>query len=710
MTKKRYCIALLLTMLITLTASATAYDATSVKMCTSAGDISMVRIGMTADSCGIWVCRNVGEDVKNVRWKMDDMVYITNPTNKFVTNTLYQLANYTSGLDRAIAGDSTVYVYLRAKSQDQAQCFLWDGNTMPSFASKFHITGSVTAEVTDGYKGDNCYIHQLKYQASGISEDAFDHLTIEKSNDGGTTWTTVNGYITDMSATLPIMLSLDETTVRYRVTAHVKDGYQAVLNDSTWTYQTSNYRITPADRVQYKASKVLMKSGNRGSFRYIYHSHLGTTKEGYQIWGAQGQTNTSMTHWEIDDVKELSADLASFKPYTIYLGLSDDYPISSHRYVNDGTQWYHFVKVNSSSSVDYFSCNPTDGESKRFHPYSFYLYAYFTLGGKEIFVNHDTHTLQRQMSYEVEYIDGKVLDSLALYASCDQGQTWKQISALTTGFNEGTKAFNKSELVNLPSNGTSMRYRIVAYAKDAYKMLSDDGKWVYETTDTALTFSEDSSVSSITVDPFDQSHFKNPEGTSRGVYWADISWNLLSELTDQVDSIQIQYSTDHGKSWTTVVTTNNTEGTDNIWVPAGYASYLFRAVPFLKGDLANVPLLSQPITSTEQTISYSPEVTSLTATETRTEESCGRTLYAYAVRYVLNTDLYRTRREASISYSYDDGQHWYQLQSFVPNPSGEQIVKVDGRKTQCRFRIDVRSSAYDDDTFYTKETPNITFE
>ena len=709
MTKKRYCIALLLTMLITLTTSATAYDATSVKMCTSAGDISMVRIGMTADSCGIWVCRNVGEDVKNVRWKMDDAVYIAYPAKKFDTNTLYQLGYYADlTSDQTITGDTTVYVYLKVKDQKHAQCFLWDGNTLPSFASQFHITGTVTADVVDAYQGDSCYIHQLKYQVSGMSEEAFDHLAIERSYDGGTTWTTVNGYATLMNATLPIMLPLDETTVRYRITAHLKDGYQAAWNDNTWTYQTSIYSITPVDIPRYIAKKVMMNTGTFGG-KDVYYSHIGTTKDGYQIWGVQGIDSYFCTYWTVDGGEKLAADIGDFKPYTIYLGLGNEYG-ASDRVIEEGTEWYHFVKVNSQSSIDYFMSNPTQEKYKRFRPYSFYLYASFTLDGKEITVNHKTHTLQRQMSYGVKYIDGKALGSLALYASCDQGKTWKQISTLTTGFYEGTKTFNNSELVSLPSNGPTIRYRVVAHPKDAYKVLADGGQWVYETTDYPLTFSEASSTTTITVAPIDRSTYSNTEGTSRGTYKADISYRMLSNLADQVDSVQIQYSNDHGKTWTTLETTNNCKGELTECVPAGYASYLFRAVPFLKGDLANLPLLSQPLTATEQVISYSPEVTSLTATETGTEESCGRTLHTYAVRYELNTDLYHTRREASIAYSYDDGQHWYQLQSFVPNQSGEQTVKVDGRKRQCRFRIDVRSTAYDNDTFYTKETPNITFE
>ncbi len=713
MTRKRYCIALLLTMLITLTASATPYDATSVKMCTSAGDISMVRIGMAADSCGIWVCRNVSEDVEGVRWKMDDMVYITNPTNKFVTNTLYQLATYTSGLDRAIAGDSTVYVYLRAKSQDQAQCFLWDGNTLPSFASKFHITGSVTADVAEGYYGDSCYVHMLKYQISGMSEEAFGHYTIELSYDGGSTWTTVNGYATIMNATLPIMLSLDENTVRYRVTAHVKDGYQAAWNDSTWTYETSDYKITPIDRVRYKADKVWMNTG-MSSGTDVYYSLLGTAKDGCQIWAAQGIDKCYNTYWKVDDGEKLSSTIKRYQAYTIYSDLDNNYTTagipqisgSSDRYIEEGTQWYHFVKVKSKSYIDYFSWDP----NKKFTAYSFYLYADFTLDGKEITVNHDTHTLQRQMNYGVKYIDGEVLDSLALYASCDQGQTWKQISALTTGFSKGTKDFSKNEIVDLPGNGTTIRYRIVAYAKDLYKVLAKDGQWVSETADFPLSFSESSSASGITVETIDKDHFSNTEGTPRGTYRTDISYHMLSKVADQVDSVQIQCSNDHGKTWTTLETTNNSEGEETVRVPAGYHSYLLRAVPFLKGDLANVTLLSQPVTATEQNLSYSPAVTSLTAERTETIDNCGKTLHTYAVRYKLNTDLYQTRREASIAYSYDDGQHWYHLPSFAPNPSGEQTVLVDGSQRQCRFRIKVGSSAYDNETFYTAETPNIPFE
>ena len=713
MTRKRYYIVLLLMMLITLTASATAYDATSVKMCTSAGDISMVRIGMTADSCGIWVCRNVGEDVKNVRWKMDDAVYITYPAKKFDTDTLYQLGYYTDFTsDQTITGDTTVYVYLKVKDQKHAQCFLWNGDTLPTFASDFHITGSATADVTEGYYGENCYIHMLKYQVSGMSEDAFDHYSIERSYDDGTTWTTVNGYATIMNATLPIMLSLDEKTVRYRITAHLKDGYQAAWNDSTWTYETSTYKISPIYRLRYEASNVKGKAGEDGGWSFNY-SLLGISKDGYQVWGCQGADCSSKYRWWIDDgTSSLSINISDYRPYTIYSDIDDDYYDRWDRTAPTGTQWYHFVRVHSNKSLDYFSCNPTEEKCKQFHPYSFYLYADFFFGGRDITVNRSTHTLQQEITYGVKYIDGKMLDSIAVYASCDQGKTWKQISAITTRLEEGVNNYTKNEIVDIPGNGTTIRYRVVAHPKDAYKVLADGGRWVYETADSPLTFSEAFSASSITVNPIDKEQFANTEGTPRGTYRAEIAYHMLSKVANQVDSVQIQCSNDHGKTWTTLETTNCCEGELTERVPAGYASYLFRAVPFLKGDLANVPLLSQPVTSTEQTISYSPEVTSLTAEKTATEESCGKTLYTYTVRYVLNTDLYRTRREASIAYSYDDGQHWYDLQPFVPNLGGEQtvLIDMDENQRQCRFRIDVGSTAYDKETIYSKETQNITFE
>lgn len=368
---RRSCIALLLTMLITLTAGATAYDATSVKMCTSAGNIDMVKIGMTADSCGIWVCRNIDKDADGVRWKMDDMVYVTSPTKKFVTNTLYQLANYTDLLnyDRAIVGDTTVYVYLRAKGQEHAQCFLWDGDTLPDFASQFQITGSVTADVADAYYGDDCYIHMLKYQISGMSEEAFDHYSIELSYDRGKTWKTYTDNATLMNATLPIMLPLEENTVRYRIKAYVKDVYQAAWNDSTWTYETSDYKIAPISRLRYEASKVMMNTGALWGTD-IYFSLLGATKDGYQIWGAQGIDKHISTYWKVDNGARLSANLNSFYPYTIYNNLTSGYN-DTDRSIEEGTQWYHFVKPKSKSNIDYFMWD----QNKRFHPYSFYLYA-----------------------------------------------------------------------------------------------------------------------------------------------------------------------------------------------------------------------------------------------------------------------------------------------------------------------------------------------
>ncbi len=707
------CIALLLTMLITLTASATAYDATSVKMRTSEGDIDMVKIGTTADSCGIWFCRNIDKDAETVRWLIDQAVSVSNNINKFEPNTLYNLATYSSmSADRAVAGDTTVYVYLKAKDQQHAQCFFWDGHSVPSFISQFQIAGSVNADVTEGYHGTDyygydSYIHKLKYQVSGMNDVVFDHLSIDLSYDCGKTWTTYTNNATLMAATLPIMLSIDKTTVRYRLTAHVKDSYQAAWNDSTWTYETSDYDITPSNRVRYAASKVWMNTGmNSGSD--VYYSYLGTATDGCQIWAAQGIDKRYNTYWKVDDGKKLSATIDHFHAYTIYHDLTNDYVATDNviygdadRYIEEGPQWYHFVKVKSKGDISYFSWSPTEKRNNRFHQYSFNLYADFTLDGKEITINRNTHTLQRNMTYGVKQIDGEALDSLALYASTDQGKTWKQLSALT-GLSKGTKAFLKNETVDLPCNGTTIRYRVVAYAKPIYKVLAKNGQWVFETTDYPLPFADAPATYSFTVDTISQRTYSNTEGTSRGTYRADISYQIPSEMADLVDSVLILCSNDHGKTWNTVDALINCQGEQAVRVPAGYPSYLLRAVP--------IPLLHQTITATEQTLTYNPKVTSLTATKGQSVESCGKTLHTYTIRYKLNNDLYQTRRKASIAYSYDDGQHWYNLPSFEPNPSGEQTVTVDGSYKQCRFRINVGSTAYDNEPSYSAETQNITFE
>ncbi len=711
------CIALLLTMLITLTASATAYDATSVKMLTSEGDIDMVKIGTTADSCGIWVCRNIDKDATKVKWQIDSLVNLSYDIQTFETNTLYTLANPSSmSADRDVAGDTTVYVYLKVKDQQHAQCFFWDGHSVPSFISQFQIPSSVTANVTDGYYGDNCYIHLLKYQVSGVTWDALDHLSIDLSYDYGQTWTTYTTKATLMDATMPIKLSTDVRTVRYRFTAHIKNGYQAPLTDYTWICETSDYNINPAETPRYEASKVWMNTGMLAGWEVSY-SHIGTAADGCQIWVAQGIDHYYNTYWKVDDGEKLSATIIRFRPYTIYHDLTNNYLVVSDkedgaadRSIVEGTQWYHFVKVKSKAAISYFSWSPTEEGSNRFRPYSFYLYADFTLNGMEIVLNRNTHTLQRNMTYGVKHIDGEALDSIALYASTDQGKTWKKLSELTTGLSKGTKAFSKSELVDLPGNGTTIRYRVVAYANPIYKVLAENGQWVFETTDYPIQFTEVPATYSFTVDTISQRTYSNTEGTSRGTYRADISYQILSEVADQVDSLLIQCSNDHGKTWYTVDVFNSCQGETAVRVPAGYPSYQLRAVPFLKGDLANVTLLNQIVTATEQTLTYNPQVTSLTATKGQSVESCGKTLHTYTIRYKLNSDLYQTRRKASIAYSYDDGQHWYNLPSFEPNPSGEQTVTVDGSHEQCRFRINVGSTAYDNETSYSAETQNITFE
>ncbi len=563
---------------------------------------------------------------------------------------------------------------------------------------------AVTAEVTDKWYGDNCYIHQLTYSITCTPDSAISYGVLEQSFDKGATWTTITSDLYfNMEAKLPIMLSLDKETVRYRITAVPKTSYEGKWSDSELTYETSDYDITTNARLNYSAGKVIMNVGS-GSGTDISLSHLGNTKDGYQIWACQGIDARSSAKWEIDDNSAMSLSRSDFFCNTFY-DLTTSYYILAERYVPGGTSQYHFVKVKGAKSAEYFVWSG----SENFHPFTWYLYPRFGFKTTtDITLDKSEQTLKQGIEYSFKDIDGKTLDSLVVKVSNDQGKTWITISKLTSDLKDGTKEFSKAETVNVPGVGNTVRYKIVAYPKSCYKVLAEEGCWTYETEDYPITLPNLNF--SITAQTPSLSTYAEDATTGKRTIDADVAWSVLDNMADLLDGVNMECSTDDGTTWTKIDESTSATGSKTVKLPAGYAKYLLRVEPCLKGKLADIDILHQyALSDTLKLVYNNPQVT-LSATEESRIEDEAYSFRTFKLHYACNDVLEKIRSNASIYYSYDDGKNWLVLPNFTADKEGDQNVIVDASEKQCKFRIKVRSYVQGAEGYCTAETENIIFE
>ncbi len=693
------------------TAHASAYQASKVTMCTGKDQLSMSLIGYASGGYQIWACKNNVTDTSSATWKIDDGTAFSSATASFEPNKKYELStedyqDYT----RTLPADTLMYHFLRVTGNETADFFTWDMVNAPSskVVKDFYISGTVAANVEDQWYGDNyeSYIHSLRITVTGMPETTFDHATLELSYDGGNTWTTYTSSLTIMSSVLPIMLPIDKQTVRYRITAYPKDCYKAVWDKAKWTRVTDDYDIYYTSRVAYEASKVTMTT--KGKFygsTTVSYTQLGTTQGGCQIWSCPNNTNNDNNYnnarFNIDDNDCVSLVYNTYDKNTCFTLSSADVSIwDSFKNIPTDASIYHFLKVKGKRDADYFNWDGTES----LHPYSFYLCPKFEFKPTtDITLDKTEQCLTQGVEYFLSNINGLVLDSLVLRTSYDQGKTWTQAGGLTSGITEEIKTFSNAETVNVPSKGHTVRYQLMACPKSCYKILADGGCWTYETEDYPISLPDLNF--SCSTDNIDLTTFNEDTRT----YNANVSWDILSNLSDLVSSVNIQCSTDNGKTWSTIETAASAKGTTTLKVPAGYAKYQFRAEPCLKDKFADIAILNQYAASETIAPVYTPEV-SLAVTGNAAFEEEGNTFQTIKLSYALNEGLWQTHGNAAIYYSYDDGENWLKLKDFTPAKEGEQTVTVDSAEGQCKLRIRVKSDVQGGITYCTAETDNISFK
>lgn len=453
----------------------------------------------------------------------------------------------------------------------------------------------------------------------------------------------------------------------------------------------------PLNATVYKANSVMMNTG-AGSGTDMYFSLLGETKDGYQIWSGNNTSGSHRwTYWKIDGGDRISCSYTNINTNTKYY-LDTGYS-QYFRDIESDSKYYHFLKVLSQTSADFFYWNMSSTPS--FAP-EFYVTANvaYSIGSYE-FVSKD-RCYKQQVNFNVEGITKTMFDHCIVEYSTD-----------STSWVEAAQVDSMSGTVQakIPWTATKVRYRVTAYPKSSYKVVVENGCW-------SAADSTDRELKPTGVDyKFNVSNLKGRCETDQfgnKLYMPTVSYSCSDNIKNAFSTGRIQLSIDGGETWVPVMRDlSSSEGSFTTSVLAGYTRYMFRIYWESVSGAQNIKELN-PMALIDTCLTYSPAfvVAQLNSEIDEGKDQIHKTL-SPTVQFMLNDDLYMTcRGNAVISMSSDDGATWTELSQVAVNKKiCTAQVTIPADRTQYKFRIQLKSVVDEDRKTATEqivsvETPN----
>lgn len=230
---------------------------------------------------------------------------------------------------------------------------------------------------------------------------------------------------------------------------------------------------TAAQADSYVAQSITVTTTDKGSTAMKL---LGTTAAGNQVWscsnndvaGGKGAT------WTIDSGTAISASEANFAPtYPVNsTSLSTKFDESKGRQFTSVTspEQYHFLKVNSQTSADFFVWNMENLQQSKIE--DFILSPTVTLTGSDVAgCTDDVSRATHVVSWTVTGLTSEAIDHLTLRWSYNGGRTWEADSLCNLTGSEN------SCTVTHPFAQDSVRYQIAVYPKSCYRIVTDKSMW-----------------------------------------------------------------------------------------------------------------------------------------------------------------------------------------------------------------------------------------
>lgn len=171
-----------------------------------------------------------------------------------------------------------------------------DYTNTPDFIHEFRIEPVVTmttgkvSNIDDGQR----LKQTVAWSVAGLGEVSMDSVVIERSYDGGKTWTRTESS-DKLSGSADVVLPINKDSVCYRATAYANNDYRLLIDDDRYvSEQTASTNIANTSRVIYNASSVTMTVGVWGTD--ISMSLLGVAYDGCRYGRATTLRASTGTH------------------------------------------------------------------------------------------------------------------------------------------------------------------------------------------------------------------------------------------------------------------------------------------------------------------------------------------------------------------------------------------------------------------------------
>lgn len=697
-------------------ASATVYNATRVVIRTDESAAEMKLLGEDADGYQIWGGQLKSDIEKGLLFSVDNSSeLISNSTNAFLKNEKYSLSNdFDLNWNRTARGGSSFCHFLKVKDYLHADYFAWDLESSPSCTKEFYVSGNLYISTgLINYNTINDYYDQkVSWSTYGINTALIDRFVVEQSIDGGKSWTE-QGSDTLTTGTVTAKVPWTAKTVRYRVVAYPKDIYKVIVKGGCWKTETIDLDLTQGrydtthKQNEYRTPSVVMNTGTAGSSTDINMSLLGQTKEGNQIWGCTNNSGKcAYTVWSIGGLmfgkafgKDFSNEVNDFERQCFYY-LYPKYDSKYTRRIESKDEYSYFIKImpknttfNKQQSIARFFI--WDRSSSISFGNEVYVVANLSVDADGPTYSDVWKQYVQNVKWTCNGITDAMFGRVVIEASYDSGETWESTVPYVSAMG--------SWEMRPPVTATKVRYRVVVYPTDIYKIVVENEKWVSaETKDYEIPkFSipcEFSSTKLMTGYTDNSDYYKR-------TYSPEITWSVPSYAKDVIKSITVEYSPHNAnEEWQLVDTLSKASetqsvqisGTKAITLPAAYESLFVRLKVNVDNQYAGIAnTVTQALQlSTSSSSSYSPAFTDLRVVGSINDSYDQETdMLKLTLHYAMNDDLWQTRYgDAYIGYTIDGGSTWTQCATVAsPQRDGTAQITIPADGENYRFYIGLAS-------------------
>ncbi len=660
----------------------------------SVATTDMVLLGENADGQQIWACNKPEGTVNQyARWAEEGVGTMTVDVDKFERNKKYRISNdYNEESERAIEANTTDLYLVKPLAKNSAELFIYDGSTTPSFIKEYYIVPRVTMLVDNTYQdSDNNYNQKVTYSITGVTFDAVDRISLESATPT-TTWTNVTD-LTELSGSYTKNWEKDVSYRRYRIVVHLKDKYKMLAKDGVCTVKE-----TGLVKGQHVLAKYYSRAGVSSATMYvgfdtsvdIEMKELGATSDGYQIWTCNNSTGSyASTFWTFGNSStKYSASFNEFG-FNEERELTDDYTLL-RKVTDDSSKWFFLKKFlmykDGATAFCWDMSNTPD------FAYKYYVAAHFDMDASlPVYLPDDKSYLQR-IEWALSGATEELFEKAVIQKTLDGGKTWVTIY--------DNAPYYGNALIEVPISEKNVRFRAIAYPKDRYKVVVENGCWVSTSTSRELTPSDLScTLTATSINTTDDYVYDSTTGEK--TYKTTVAWKCSDNMTTIFGGGTLQYSIDKGNTWNALLTIDAAEGSEEVNVPVGYTDYQFRIDVKPTSDVSDEARYSVSAVSNTVSVTYSEadaQVESFSA-GTPVVVSGYTDMSTVPLTYKISKTLLQLCDKAYITYSFDDYKtSGHPLQSFDPEESGDiQVIvpnNINGADSQdvkgvCTFRLEI---------------------